>query len=54
MGGIKLEHVPRLTALGASRIAVVTALTRAGDIEKETRLWIDAINSGIETGRTRI
>ena len=54
MGGIKLEHVPRLTALGARRIAVVTALTRAADIEQETRRWIDAINSGIETGRTRI
>lgn len=50
MGGIKLEHVPRLTALGASRIAVVTALTRAGNMEEETRRWITAINQGKETG----
>ncbi|RJX34703.1 MAG: thiamine phosphate synthase [Desulfurivibrio sp.] len=51
MGGIKLEHVPRLTALGASRIAVVTALTRAGDMAEETRRWIAAIKQGKETGR---
>ena len=43
MGGIKLEHVPKLTALTARRIAVVTALTQAEDIEKETRLWVEAI-----------
>ena len=51
MGGIKLEHVPRLTALGASRIAVVTALTRAENIEEETRRWIAAINQKKVTGR---
>jgi len=51
MGGIKLEHVPRLTALGASRIAVVTALTQAENIEEETRRWIVAINRGKDPGR---
>lgn len=47
MGGIKLEHVAELTALGAQRIAVVTALTQAEDIEQETRNWINAILQGI-------
>jgi thiamine-phosphate pyrophosphorylase len=51
MGGIKLEHVPLLTALGASRIAVVTALTQAENIEQETRRWIAAINKGKDTWR---
>jgi len=51
MGGIKLEHVPRLTALGASRIAVVTALTQAENIEQETSRWIAAINKGKDRGR---
>ncbi|MBI5556008.1 MAG: thiamine phosphate synthase [Deltaproteobacteria bacterium] len=54
MGGIKLEHVQRLTALGASRIAVVTALTRAEDIAEETKRWIEAINRGKEAGRSGI
>lgn len=43
MGGIKFNHVPELVAQGARRIAVVTALTRAVDIEKETRKWLAAI-----------
>jgi thiamine-phosphate pyrophosphorylase len=51
MGGIKLEHVPRLTALGARRIAVVTALTQAENIKEETRRWIAAINQGKDNGR---
>lgn len=46
MGGIKLEHVENLTALGAHRIAVVTALTQARDIRAETRRWIEAIEKG--------
>ncbi len=46
MGGIKLKHIPELTALNAGRIAVVTALTKAEDIEKETRRWIQAITIG--------
>lgn len=45
MGGIKLGHVKDLIAVGAGRIAVVTALTRAIDIEKETRRWIKAIKN---------
>lgn len=43
MGGIKLKHVPELVALGAQRIAVVTALTEAQDIAQETRRWHEAI-----------
>jgi len=43
MGGIKLEHVPELKALGVRRIAVVTALTRAPDIARETARWLDKI-----------
>jgi len=43
MGGIKLEHVEELTALGVRRIAVVTALTQAKDIAGETARWIEAI-----------
>jgi thiamine-phosphate pyrophosphorylase len=44
MGGIKLDHVKELVDKGASRIAVVTALTQAEEIAVETRLWIDAIS----------
>ncbi|GAB4341964.1 MAG: thiamine phosphate synthase [Desulfobulbaceae bacterium] len=43
MGGIKLDHVPELVALGARRIAVVTAISEAEDIGAETGRWIDAI-----------
>ena len=45
MGGIKSENITELAALGARRMAVVTALTRASDIRKETELWIRAIRS---------
>jgi thiamine-phosphate pyrophosphorylase len=45
MGGIKLEHVPQLTALGARRIAVVTALTMADDIAGETARWVATIKN---------
>lgn len=48
MGGIKLEHVPQLTALGARRLAVVTALTRADDIAAETVRWVEKIREGRE------
>ncbi len=44
MGGIKLAHVPDLVAAGVERIAVVTALTRADDIEAETRRWVATIS----------
>lgn len=43
MGGIKYGHLAELKALGAQRIAVVTALTQAEDIEAETRKWLAAI-----------
>lgn len=43
MGGIKLEHVQGLAALGVRRFAVVTALTQAGDIAAATRRWIETI-----------
>lgn len=44
MGGIKFSHLPELTASGARRIAVVTALTQAKDIAAETARWSKAIN----------
>lgn len=43
MGGIKPEHIEELAALGARRIAVVTALTRAADIAGETARWVRTI-----------
>lgn len=51
MGGIKLEHVPELVALGVSRIAVVTALTGAADIAAETARWIRAITAARRKNR---
>lgn len=43
MGGIKKEHIPELTAMGARRLAVVTALTCANNIAEETRAWLTAL-----------
>ena len=43
MGGIEKEHTPALTAMGARRLAVVTALTCAEDIAAETSAWLAAI-----------
>lgn len=43
MGGIKKNHIPELISLGASRIALVTALSQAQDIAGETAKWIDEI-----------
>jgi len=43
MGGIKFEHIEGLMALGARRLAVVTALTGAADMEAETRRWLMAM-----------
>lgn len=43
MGGIKLDHVAELVARGVDRIAVVTALTQAEDMEVETRKWVETI-----------
>lgn len=48
MGGIKKEHIAELTALGARRLAVVTALTAAPDIGQETRFWHEAILRGLK------
>lgn len=39
MGGIKFHHIPELVGLGATRIAVVTALTKADNIARETEKW---------------
>jgi len=39
MGGIKFRHIEELTARGAQRIAVVTALSQADDIAGETSKW---------------
>ncbi|MFO7607182.1 MAG: thiamine phosphate synthase [Desulfurivibrionaceae bacterium] len=44
MGGIKFNHIDELTANGAKRIAVVTALTQAEDIAGETGRWSEAIS----------
>ena len=44
MGGIKRRHIKELVALGARRIALVTALTRAPDIAGETARWKEEIN----------
>ncbi len=49
MGGIKFGHLKELVSLGAQRIAVVTALTQAADIEAEARKWLAAIKSNQET-----
>jgi thiamine-phosphate pyrophosphorylase len=43
MGGIKKHHVRELAGLGARRIALVTALTKAPDIAGETARWIEEI-----------
>ncbi|MEW6218870.1 MAG: thiamine phosphate synthase [Thermodesulfobacteriota bacterium] len=47
MGGIKRDHVPELVRRGARRLAVVTALTQAPDIEAETRALVAAIRSAL-------
>ncbi|HKJ64449.1 MAG TPA: thiamine phosphate synthase [Desulfopila sp.] len=45
MGGIKEQHVEELVKAGAQRIAVVTALSQATDIERETAKWMKMITS---------
>ena len=47
MGGIKFKHLTELTANGARRIAVVTALTKAADIAEETARWSSTISRQI-------
>jgi thiamine-phosphate pyrophosphorylase len=48
MGGIKFGHIDQLAALGARRMAVVTALSQAVNITAETERWISAISSTTE------
>ncbi len=43
MGGIKDSHVEDLVASGVKRIAVVTAISQAVDIAKETARWMHLI-----------
>jgi thiamine-phosphate pyrophosphorylase len=43
MGGIKKVHIPELCAVGARRIAVVTAISKASNIAAETTAWIEEI-----------
>lgn len=43
MGGIKRQHIFKLVGMGAWRIALVTALSRASDIAGETACWIEDI-----------
>jgi thiamine-phosphate pyrophosphorylase len=50
MGGIKLEHLDEILRTGARRIAVVTAISQADDMAKETALWQQRIVSGRKGG----
>ncbi|MEN8139872.1 MAG: thiamine phosphate synthase [Thermodesulfobacteriota bacterium] len=50
MGGIKRQHIAELTALGARRLAVVTAISQAADIRAETRVWDKEIRQGLSKG----
>lgn len=43
MGGIKFDHLQELISCGARRIAVVTALTQATNIESESKKWLTAL-----------
>ncbi len=47
MGGIKLGHIQELVDSGARRIAVVTAISKAFDIQKETRTWVESIKARV-------
>ena len=49
MGGIKFQHIPELIGLGAKRIAVVTALTQADNITRETVKWREALAGAIHS-----
>ncbi|MEN8190618.1 MAG: thiamine phosphate synthase [Thermodesulfobacteriota bacterium] len=53
MGGIKLEHVAEVTSMGGRRIAVVTAISQAGDMAEATRLWNAAITAQLEGGTVK-
>lgn len=45
MGGIKLIHLEDIVAAGAKRVAVVTAISQADDIAKETACWQQRMKS---------
>ncbi len=47
MGGIKMVHIPELCAVGARRIAVVTAISKASDIAAETTGWIKEMKANL-------
>lgn len=46
MGGIKLEHLDSLLSAGVKRIAVVTAISQADDMARETSVWQQRIKEG--------
>ncbi len=48
MGGIKFEHIRPLVALGARRIAVVTAISQAADMAAETERWMREITAMVD------
>jgi len=50
MGGIKQDHIPQLVEAGAETIALVTAVTKAPDVEAATRELLAAIQ-GASSGR---
>jgi len=45
MGGIKLSDLGNVLNAGAQRVAVVTAISQANNIETETALWQQSIQS---------
>ncbi len=47
MGGIKYQHIPELIAGGARRIAVVTAISQATDMKKETLKWVRSLSAQV-------
>lgn len=48
MGGVKWNHIDELLKTGVKRIAVVTAISQANDIAKETTRWQQRIVLGRE------
>ncbi|MCF8055384.1 MAG: thiamine phosphate synthase [Desulfocapsa sp.] len=51
MGGIKLDHLDDILRAGAKRVAVVTAISQAADIARETTLWQQRIEGGADAGK---
>ena len=45
IGGIKFNHIEELVGAGATRIAVVTAISKATDMTYETKRWANSILS---------